>query len=146
MDDAFLVYINEMLTSGWIPDLFEAEDVLNMVGAVRNEAKANGVMVDDQGALFDYMLQRIKRNLHVVLCFSPVGDLFRIRARRFPGIVNCTSIDRFMPWPRDALVSVAERFLKDVDLEDDSIAKGVGDFMADAHLSVTEKSAVYLER
>lgn len=135
-----------MLTSGWIPDLFEAEDVLNMVGAVRNEAKAAGVMVDDQGALFDYMLQRIKRNLHVVLCFSPVGDLFRIRARRFPGIVNCTSIDRFMAWPRDALISVAERFLGDVELESDEIASGVAEFMAEAHLSVTEKSAVYLER
>ena len=38
---------------------------------------------------------------HVVLCFSPVGDLFRIRAmhRRFPVLINCTSIDWFHAWP-----------------------------------------------
>ena len=32
----------------------------------------------------------------------------RVRARRFPALVNCTSIDVFHPWPREALVSVAE--------------------------------------
>lgn len=32
----------------------------------------------------------------------------RVRARRFPALVNCASIDVFNPWPREALVSVAE--------------------------------------
>jgi dynein heavy chain len=51
----------------------------------------------------------------MTLCFSPVGD-FRVRARKFPGLVNCTVIDWFHPWPADALLSVAENFLKDIDL------------------------------
>jgi dynein heavy chain len=33
---------------------------------------------------------QVKKYLHVVLCFSPVGDKFRIRARQFPALVNCT--------------------------------------------------------
>jgi dynein heavy chain len=35
----------------------------------------------------------------------------------FPSLVNCTTIDWFLPWPRDALQSVAENFLSDVDVE-----------------------------
>ena len=30
------------------------------------------------------------KNLHMSLCFSPVGDAMRNRARKFPALVNCT--------------------------------------------------------
>ena len=29
--------------------------------------------------LYDYFLSRVRQNLHVVLCFSPVGEKFRKR-------------------------------------------------------------------
>lgn len=63
-------------------------------------------------------LDRVRANLHVVLCFSPVGDAFRTRCRRFPGLINCTQIDWFRAWPRDALVKVSLWFLEDVDVGD----------------------------
>lgn len=50
---------------------------------------------------------------------SPVGDAFRDRLRMFPALVNCCTIDWFKPWPPDALVSVAVKFLADVDLSDE---------------------------
>jgi len=34
---------------------------------------------------------------------SPVGEGFRRRIRTFPGLVNCTTIDWFLPWPEEAL-------------------------------------------
>ena len=37
---------------------------------------------------------QVRRNLHLVLSFSPVGDAFRERLRKFPSQVNCTTIDR----------------------------------------------------
>ena len=37
----------------------------------------------------------------------------------FPSLVNCTTIDWFSEWPKDALESVAEQFLADVDLDSD---------------------------
>ena len=36
---------------------------------------------------------QVRRNLHLVLSFSPVGDAFRERLRKFPSLVNCTTID-----------------------------------------------------
>ena len=35
----------------------------------------------------------------------------------YPGLVNCTTIDYFTPWPDDALMAVAEKFMADVDLD-----------------------------
>lgn len=52
-------------------------------------------------------------SMQVILCFSPVGSVLRVRARKFPAVVNCTSINWFHEWPEDALVSVSARFLEE---------------------------------
>lgn len=59
--------------------------------------------------------------IQVVLCFSPVGTTLRVRSRKFPAVVNCTSIDWFHEWPEEALVSVSSRFLAEVELINVSI-------------------------
>lgn len=43
----------------------------------------------------------MRKYLHVVLCFSPVGERFRVRARQFPALVNCTTMDWFHAWPSE---------------------------------------------
>ncbi len=53
----------------------------------------------------------------MVLCFSPVGSTLRVRARKFPALVNCTNIDWFHEWPEEALVSVSNRFLNQAESE-----------------------------
>ena len=50
--------------------------------------------------------------LKCVLCFSPVGMTLRKRARQFPALVNCTSINWFQDWPEEALRSVSTKFLE----------------------------------
>lgn len=69
--------------------------------------------------MFAYFVERCQQNLHIVLCFSPIGDSFRNRVRNFPSLVNCTTIDWFSEWPRDALQSVAVRFLGEIEMEDE---------------------------
>jgi hypothetical protein len=58
----------------------------------------------------------VRSCLHLVLCFSPVGEAFRQRLRMFPSLVNCTTIDWFSEWPLEALTSVARSFCADLDL------------------------------
>lgn len=57
---------------------------------------------------------QVRRNLHTVFCMSPVGSSLRIRCRKFPALINTTVIDWFHPWPAEALISVASRFLEGV--------------------------------
>jgi hypothetical protein len=63
---------------------------------------------------YAFFIERCRRNLHVVLCLSPIGDALRTRLRMFPSLVNCTTIDWFHPWPRDALQNVALRSLSEI--------------------------------
>lgn len=56
-----------------------------------NKVKAEG-QVPDRKNCWEYFIKLIRKNLHVVLAFSPVGDDFRNRAKKFPAIVNCTVI------------------------------------------------------
>lgn len=76
--------------------------------------------------------------MHIILCFSPVGDDFRIRSRKFPALISCTSIDWFHGWPRDALVDVANRFLGEIELQSEEIRESMSQYMADVHVSVNE--------
>ena len=145
VDDRFLVYVNDMLSSGWVTGLFEKDEMEGIYSGVRSDAKAQGV-ADTPDSLTDFFIQRIRQNLHIVLCFSPVGQTFRVRARRFPGLINCTAIDWFHAWPRTALVSVASQFLDDVELGEDSVKESVAQHMAFVHTVVTEQSTRYLAK
>jgi len=46
-------------------------------------------------AVFNYFIQIVKEQLHVVLAFSPIGNSFRTRIRKFPSLVQCCTIDWF---------------------------------------------------
>ena len=114
-EEKFLVLVNDLLASGEIPGLFPDDEVENIIGAVRNECKATG-QEDTRENCWKFFIDRVRRQLKVVLCFSPVGSTLRVRGRKFPAITNSTSIDWFHEWPEEALISVSRRFLEDVEL------------------------------
>ena len=95
--------------------------------------------------MMEFFIQRVRANLHTVLCFSPVGDQFRQRARQFPALCNCTTIDWFHPWPRKALHSVATKFLNDLEVPDADVKMNIPDHMAEVHLSVEDASDKYFK-
>ncbi|XP_044310020.1 dynein axonemal heavy chain 9 [Varanus komodoensis] len=143
VDERFLVLVNDLLASGEIPDLFPDEEVENIISNMRNEVKAQGLM-DTREACWKYFIDRVRRQLKVALCFSPVGNKLRVRSRKFPAIVNCTAIDWFHEWPREALESVSLRFLQGTETIEASVKESISKFMAYVHTSVNEMSHSYL--
>jgi dynein heavy chain len=72
-------------------------------------------MPDTKENCWRFFIERVRRQLKVVLCFSPVGSTLRVRARKFPAIINATSIDWFHEWPPGALISVSQKFLSELE-------------------------------
>ena len=119
IDERFLEDINNILNSGQVPNLFiEQEDLQKIDNLLHPFMKENeiGITPDTTWNLF---VERIKNNLHLVLCFSPVGDLFRSRCRMFPSLINCCTIDWYSKWPKQALLSVSNKFLLSADIISD---------------------------
>lgn len=102
IEEGFLELINNMLTIGMVPALFDEDMKKGMGDLVRDEAKKLGV-TETKEELWNYFVEKVKDQMHIVLCMSPAGDTLRIRCRNFPGLVNNTGINWFFPWPEEAL-------------------------------------------
>ena len=142
VDNKFLVYINDILSAGYIPELFAPDEIDGILGKIRGEAKSMGVL-DAPEHLMNFFINKVRKNLHMGLCFSPVGDTFRFRARQFPALINCTSIDWFFPWPRDALTGVANRFLAKIEFPSEEIREAIASHMANVHLSIDDANTEF---
>eukprot|EP00754_Rhynchopus_humris_P020200 Rhum_TRINITY_DN14684_c0_g1::Rhum_TRINITY_DN14684_c0_g1_i1::g.107658::m.107658/K10408/DNAH; dynein heavy chain, axonemal len=137
-----LVYLNDLLNSGNIPDLFPPDEMEGIQGSMVNEAKALGVVDLSPAVLWQFFINKVRANLHTILCFSPVGQQFSTWCRQFPALANTTVIDWFHPWPEQALISVAMRFLSDVELEENNEA--IANHMAFCHEKVTDACRDFL--
>lgn len=114
INEAFLEDVNNILNNGEIPNLYGTnEEQSNLVDNMREEDKKFKDYGDNEIMAEFYV--RCKQNIHVVLAMSPIGDDYKRRLRMFPSLVNCCAIDWFLPWPKEALVSVAEQFVKEID-------------------------------
>lgn len=135
--------MNDLLSTGEIADLLPDDEVENCINGVRNEVKGQGIE-DTRENCWKFFINRVRAMLKVVLCFSPVGSTLRVRGRKFPAVVNCTSIDWFHEWPEEALISVSRRFISDSEFLPEELKDSVAQFLAFVHTSVNVASQQYL--
>ena len=139
-DEGFLEDINNILSSGVVPNLFCKDDIPAILDAVRKPAIVSGCE-EILEVLWGFFIDRVRANLHVVLAMSPIGDNLRERCRMYPGLVNCTTIDWFHTWPAEALQEVAMKFLAQVEFSDEEYRPKISTVFAEMHLSVISTSS-----
>ncbi|KAJ3052746.1 Dynein heavy chain 6, axonemal [Rhizophlyctis rosea] len=135
--ETFLEDINNVLNSGEVPNLFETDEREKILGELRPICREKGIP-EDRDSVYQFFINRVRDNLHIVFGTSPVGDTFRTRCRMFPSLVNCCTIDWFDEWPKDALLSVSRRFLEFVDLGSDEMKDKIAEMCVEIHASVGE--------
>ncbi|XP_060146269.1 dynein axonemal heavy chain 2 isoform X4 [Globicephala melas] len=139
-DESFLEDINNILSSGEVPNLYKADEFEEIQTLIIEQARAEQVP-ESSDSLFAYFTERVRNNLHIVLCLSPVGDPFRNWIRQYPALVNCTTINWFSEWPREALLEVAEKYLVGADLgTQENIHRKVAQIFVTMHWSVAQYS------
>ncbi|EFJ50020.1 dynein heavy chain 6 [Volvox carteri f. nagariensis] len=134
-DESFLEDINNILNTGEVPNLFPKDELVTIMEQVTPRAKRAGKPLTP-ASLYAFFVDACRANLHLVLAMSPVGGAFRERLRKFPSLVNCTTIDWFSVWPSDALKSVASKFLNSVEMDSAETRAAVEDMCMEFHLTV----------
>lgn len=121
VQESFLEDIQNTLNSGVVPNLFAADE-LNRIreeGLIVKKYREAGGTNESPDAINEWFFSRVKDNLHLSICMSPVGKTFANYCRQYPALINNTTIDWFMPWPEEALIEVASKFLSAIDLPED---------------------------
>ena len=147
-DENFLEYMNNVLSSGEVSNLFardELDEINNELIPIMKKQYPKRPPTPEN--LYEYFLSRVRGNLHVVLCFSPVGEKFRNRSLKFPGLISGCTMDWFNRWPKDALIAVAKHFLSEYDVKcSDTVKAELIQTMGTIQDGVAEKCADYFNR
>ena len=137
--EAFLEDINGILNTGEVANLYNSEEMSGLMEALAKACQEAGVNGGSPAEVYSFFVSRVRTNLHLSICLSPIGEAFRTRLRMFPSLVNCCTIDWFTEWPEQALRSVANFFLSAVEL-DPKIKDGVVDVCVDMQQRVVQLS------
>lgn len=73
-DEAFLEFLNNVLSAGEVANLFakdELDEITNELVPVMKKKDPKRLPTQDN--LYDFFISRARNNLHIVLCFSPVS-------------------------------------------------------------------------
>lgn len=136
-DQLFLTDVDHLLNSADVPNLWPIDERQELLGMVRLAAQGGNRNIDvSPSEVFSFFVNRCRQNLHIILCFSPIGNALRSQIGLFPSLTNCCTIDWFDAWPDDALEMVARKYIGDVDLPEDlfvPISSTCRHFHATAH-------------
>lgn len=149
--EEFLEYVNAILSTGEVAGLIAKDERDMMCADLRGPAKEEIKDFEDTPEnLYKYFLNRIRSNLHIVLVFSPANEKFSERARKFPALIGCCTIDWFFRWPEQALVDVSHKFLaSDPNFKIEATEKTTHSLVAhiaSVHNLVTEACDEYFNR
>jgi dynein heavy chain len=143
VEEGFLEFINNMLTTGMVPALYEQDEKDALCNTVRTEVRHAGLL-ETPDNLWLFYVNKCRNNLHIVLAMSPSGSKLRLRCRNFPGLVSNAVIDWFFPWPADALQKVAEFFLSEEALPEDHRSEII-QHLVFTHQNVTKAASLFAE-
>ena len=136
--------INNILNAGDVPNLYAPEDMENIAVACRIECQKRKIPATKLNIYSQYII-RVRRNIHLCIAMSPLGEAFRNRLRNFPALVNCCTIDWYTNWPAEALQSVGISILREKDFGLGEHEQGCVNMFKAIHLSVELKSKEYFD-
>jgi dynein heavy chain len=136
--------INNILNAGDVPNLYGPEDMEAIANACRIECQRRKIPPTKLN-IFNQYIVRVRRNIHLCVCMSPLGEAFRNRLRNFPSLVNCCTIDWFTSWPAEALQSVGLSILRRRELGLDKLEQPTVTLFKHIHMSVEKASVEYFE-
>jgi dynein heavy chain len=150
IEERFLEDINSILNNSEVANLYEPEEMVKLMEEltpiIREQQHNNNKPASNTSNVYSAFIDRIRDHLHIVLCFSPVGDTFRSRCRAFPSLINCTTIDWFNEWPESALLAVANRLLRALPLPSEGIRSSLQELFVYVQQTVIREARLFSQQ
>jgi dynein heavy chain, axonemal len=152
VNDTFLEDVSNLLSTGEVPNLYaKKEDLDDVLNDLRPKATKKNVP-DTPEDLYAYFLKRTQSRLHIILGFSPVGNLLRQRCRKFPSLISSSTLIFFPKWQPEAMKSVSMKLIRATNITNriaDDIAVAFVEVVGDVEASAesfynTLRRKVYL--
>ena len=122
-----------------MPNLFTNDELGKIREDIRAEYKKEGNTLESNDSINDFFFSRVKDNLHVALCMSPLGRTFKNNCRMYPALINNTTIDWFMKWPEDALKEVARKYIGEMDVPNE-LKQSLSELCWYAHVTIGDSA------
>ena len=130
--------LSNLLISSEVPQLYDRDEAEGIKAEIVQEDTTSEIPP------WDKFLQRIKQNLHIVLVFSPYGQVFKDVMLSFTALRNETVIDWYMPWSQDALMNVGLASLEKAKLPQ-QVIKRVISIIVNMHKSAEGFAAQFIK-
>eukprot|EP00957_Ditylum_brightwellii_P132970 10138708-Ditylum_brightwellii.AAC.1 len=70
-NESFLEDVNNILSSGEVPNLFAKEELVAIYDGIRKDALSEG-QGETPDSLWAFFIERVRANLHIILTMSPI--------------------------------------------------------------------------
>ena len=110
--DYYLEVVSSFLSTGEIANLFGQKNDKNTIIATMRTTLGKipkyANLELDESVVWNYLIFFARKYLHLSLCFSPSSEKFREKFIKFPVLFSSVTIVWLLPWPEEALISVAK--------------------------------------
>ena len=146
VNESMLEDVNGILNTGEVPGMYANDEKEAIMQEMRPVCEKLGIPAT-KDSCWNLFVKRVQNNLHIVLAMSPVGAAFSRRCRLFPSLISCTTIDWYIRWPDDALLSVAQKKFADdgTDFGTEEIAASLAEMCVIVHQSTQEMAANFFD-
>ncbi|KAJ3639667.1 hypothetical protein Zmor_003011 [Zophobas morio] len=129
VQDIILDDLDYLLKTGQIPFLYSLEEKQEILDVVRDSMQEETSSISgDSESIFLYYHKRCKENLHIVISFNPTNAKFRQYLKMYPSLRNFCEINYLGKWPPEALESITQAWMEDLNIAKEIKTKVVTSF------------------
>jgi len=146
VQESFLEDVQNILSSGLVPNLYSSDDL----GRIRDEMKSAYKLAGNTEEIPDLMnaffYDRVINNLHLAYIVSSDLKVFSEQCKAFPALINNASFIYYFPWPAEGLYEVAKVFMSKIEDLPTGMDVAISETARDFYCDTMTKKAILIKK
>lgn len=113
----FTERLNVLLAESTIPGLFAGDELASLLQAAKDQARIAGQHLDNEDSIFNYFLEKVKTNLHIIYSTNSATVDMNQTDIIFPSLISLCGIIWVGTWSDSSLTSFTSKVLQQKELQ-----------------------------